>query len=404
LFIFLYIVKILTIDEFAQFVLYLIVVDLLVVISGFGLASTMLRIEDLEKKIVLNNSLVIITLASFFLAIFFTLGLPYLTKIPGGNYIFLKDYGVIVIVAFIAKSFLSLFRGFLISISDPKRYSKLNIFMEIAFFSSLMLYLLGFIRVEISLLNYVLLSQAFSATLTLIYGFFLISDSLSLDKISVNYISNIVAKSWAYLLKNIVGVFQMEASKIVLSIVSTTTMVGIYSFYLLIVNKMSFFIGIFDKVFIPKIKTLYASRNNSKTKHAHYLVKRVTRFYTYLMLLLLSFIGFIFIFISKNSSLFPFFQQDYLEYLDLFYLIIVSWLLGNFRSFYDVWQYMDKATIGIRLVFAHIIILVLLYYGSLFFYGYFGVYGLIYNQILITILYLFFSLYNYKKFCASLLD
>jgi len=401
LLIFFYIVKILTIDEFAQFVLYSIAVDLLVVISGFGLASTMLRIDNLGKAIMLSNSLVIIWVSSFLVAVFFIWGLPYLVTVAGENYSFLKDYGVIVVVVFVAKSCISLLRGFLISIEDPKRYTRLNIFMEVSFFSSLAFCTLVLIKIETNILEYVLMSQALSVVLTLIYGFFLISDNLSFGKVSVKHARDIAIKSCAYWLKNIVGVFQMEATKIVLSIVSSTTMVGIYSFYSLMVNKASFVIGIFDKVYVPKIKKLYTSCDLDKTKHAHHLVKKVTKFYAYSSLLLLSFAGLVFVSISKNKSFFSFFQKDYLEYLDLLYLIIVSWVFGNFRSFYDVWQYMDESSIGVRLVAAHTVVLALLYYGGLIFYSYFDVYGLVYNQILIILLYLLFSLHNYRKFCSS---
>lgn len=395
----LYIVKILTVDEFSQYVLFSIIVDLLTVFSGFGLASTMLRIETLEKRTILNNSIVISALSCCFVICIFILLAPFLVKIPGGNYAFLNNYVPIIIIAFIAKNYLSIFRGFLISVEDPKTYIKLNIIRDLVFFCTLIFYSLEVIDLGKNVLYYVLLAQTISGVISSIVGTFLIFENISIGQVSYQHIKAIIAKSWSYLLKNAIGVFQMEASKIVLSIVASSSILGIYSFFSILVNKLSFIFGVFDKAFIPKIKKLFGVKDIEKNRHGHFLVKKVIRIYSYFGILLLIFLAIAFLFVDKNKSFFYFLSEEYLQYLGLFYLIIVAWVLGNYRSFFDVWQYMDVKSVGTRLVLAHLFILVFLYYGGLTFYSYFDVYGLIYNQILLTILYLAFSVHNYRKFC-----
>jgi O-antigen/teichoic acid export membrane protein len=394
----LYIVKILTVNEFSQYVLFSIIVDLLTVFSGFGVASTMLRIESLEKRTILNNSIVISALSCCSVTCIFILLAPFLVKIPGGNYAFLNNYIPIIIIAFIAKNFLSIFRGFLISIEDPKTYIKLNIIRDFFFLCTLILSL-EVIDLGIHVLYCVLLAQTISGVLASIVGTFLIFENISIGQVSFKHIKTIIAKSWSYLLKNIIGVFQMEASKIVLSIVASSSILGVYSFFSILVNKLSFIFGVFDKAFIPKIKKLFGLKDIEKNRHGHFLVKKVIRIYSYFGIFLLIFLAIAFLFVDKNKSFFYFLSEEYLQYLGLFYLIIVAWVLGNYRSFFDVWQYMDVKSVGKRLVFAHLFILVFLYYGGLIFYSYFDVYGLIYNQILLTILYLAFSVHNYRKFC-----
>jgi O-antigen/teichoic acid export membrane protein len=399
--VFMFIVKILTVEEFSQLAIYLIVVDLLTVIASFGLASTMLRIEFLDKKTILINSIVLLISSSFILSLFFLIFFPSLIDIMGGNYTFLIQYKFIIILAFIVKSFMALFRGFLVSVEEPKIYIKLMIFMELLFFIAIIISTLIHFRTENNGLIFVVMSQTLSIFLATIYGFFLIYKTFPAGNISINVIKTIISKSWAYMLKNLIGVMQMEASKIILSIVATSTILGVYSFYSLVVNKMSFFVGMFDKVYVPKIKNLYTSQDTNKIKHADLLVKKVTMIYACLSLLAMLSIALIFIFISNNKSLFTFLNQEYLDYLDLFFLIILSWVIGNFRSFFDVWQYMDKKTLNIRLLGSHFVILLLLYFGGLWFYSYFDMFGLIYNQLLITICYLIFSVYQYKKYCMS---
>jgi O-antigen/teichoic acid export membrane protein len=397
---FVYIGKLLAPERYAEFTLFMIVVSFLAVLVGFGLSSGMLRIIWDDKRVILTNSLAIVVAFSALMAlILFACG-NFFFSLLNPVYGFLTDYKLLIAIRIFTTTCIAVLSSYYVSIERPAQFVKVNIVssaINLALLFSLTISETPYQGVDILWL--VIAVQTAAGLISTAYGLFISREYLPPSLISISASISILKQTSVFLLKNLIGVLQTYAARIVLSVVATSYLLGVYSFYTTLLIQLSFLTGIFDKTYIPKIRNLLLSHESDLRKHAHGLVRKTAKIYAMVSIPLFILLGpVIYILFLYRENLIRFIQPDYLENLHLFYFMFFAWLLGNVRSFYEVWQYTQNQQVNKHIIFIHTIILPMLYFGSVFFFNLFGIYGIIINQILIYLLYLIYSLSCYKKF------
>ena len=396
---FVYIGKLLVPERYAEFTLFIIVVSFLAVFVGFGLRSGMLRIIWDDKRVVLTNSLVIVVAFSSLMTLILLAVGNFFFSLLNPVYGFLTGYKLLIAIRIFTATSVTVLSSYYVSIEKPAQFVKVNIVSSAINFVLLFFLTVAGTPYDMDILWLVIAVQTAAGLISTAYGLFIAREYLHPSLVSISASISILKQTSVFLLKNLIGVLQTYAARIVLSVLATSYLLGVYSFYTTLLVQLSFITGIFDKVYIPKIRNLLLSHESNLKKHAHALVRKTVKIYAMVSIPLFILLGpVMYILFIYRKSLARFIQPDYLENLHLFYFMFFAWLIGNIRSFYEVWQYTQNQQVNKHIIIIHTIILFIFYFGSVFFYNRFGIYGIIINQILIYLLSLGYSLKCYKKF------
>ncbi len=397
---FLYLGMLLEPESFAGFALFTTVVGILSVFSVFGLPSGMMRIIWDDKRVVLTNSLFIVFMLSGFIAIFlFYLG-DYLLLKFSSVYEFLVDYKFLIYLRIITLSGIIVLSTYYVSIEKPAKFVKVSIVSSVINLI-LVIFVANYQEPNqwADILWLVICAQTVAGFISLIYGLFISTEYISLSLVSIKKSIGIMRQTWVFFTKQLIGALQSHAVTIVLSVVATSYLLGVYSFYVMILMQLSFISGIFFKAFTPKIRNLVLSTEIKLQNRAIALVKKTIRWYIKISIVALLVLGWaVYLIFQYQDNFSAFIQLDYLQNLDLFYLMLFTWFVGNIRSFYDVWQYSQDKRVNKYIIIIQLVNLFMVYFGTLIFFKFFSIYGVVFNQILIYICYSIFTYFCFKKF------
>lgn len=397
---FIYIGKLLSPDLYAQFTLFIVAVGFLSIFVSLGLPSGMLRIIWEDSRIVLTNSIIILIffsiIQSFFIFFFSELVIDLLPSI----YHFLSYFKIFICIKIFVTAIVSVLSSFYVSIEQPQKFVKFNIFsVTVTLLLLITINNVGTCFKGTDVLWVVICAHTVAGLISVCFGIYLSREYIQLSSISFSTSIRILKETIVYFFKNLIGFMQMYSSKIVLSIMATNYLLGVYSFYMDMLVQLSFLTGIFDKVYIPKIRNLTLSLEQKKRQHAFFLINKTAKTYALISIPFFIVVGPILYFLKINSTSFDqIIQTAYLENLSLFYFMFFAWLIGNIRSFFSIWQYVQDSRVNKHIIFIHVIVLIAMYVGAIFFYNILGIYGIVVSQILIYLLFLGYSYLCYKKF------
>ncbi len=403
---FLYLGKLLEPESFAGFALFTTVVGVLSIFSLFGLPSGMMRIIWDDKRVMLTNSLFIVFTLSSIIALFlFYLGNYFLLKFSS-IYGFLVDYKFLIYLRIITLSGIMVLSTYYISIEKPAKFVKVSIVSSVI---NLILVIFAANYQESNqladILWLVIFAQTVAGFISLIYGLFISAEYILPSLISIKKSIEIMQQTWVFFIKQFIGGLQTYAVTIVLSLVASSYLFGVYSYYAMILIQLSFISGIFFKAYTPKIRNLVLSTEIKLQNHAISLVKKTIRLYIKASILVLLVLGWaMYLIFQYQDNFSAFIQLDYLQNLDLFYLMLFTWFVGNIRSFYDVWQYTQDKRVNKYIIIIQLVILFTVYFGTLIFFKFFSIYGVVLNQNLIYIFYCIFAIFCFKRFVIKRLS
>ena len=386
-------------EKYAEFTLFIICTEFLSVFVGFGLSSGMLRIIWNDKIEILSNCI----FTTFFfgaILLFFILflGSDFILFLPS-SYHFLNSFILLIPIKVISISAILIINSFYVSIEKPSKFVNINLANSI--FNMLFLILMiNTANTNDDILKKIIYVQTFSSFISMIYALSVSFKYINYSSVSYNRIISILKQTWVFFLKNLLGAFQSYSSRIILSVIATNYLLGVYSFYTTLINQLSFIFIVFDKAYIPKIRNLLLKNNNEKKIKALALVKKASKLYLNLFVIAIIISPIFFYLIYTMRDKITILQPAYIENIMLFGFMFYVWLVGNFRSFYDVWQYI-KEKIDLYIIISQLFASLQLLIGSIYFYNYFGINGLVFNQLIIYAVYNLFTIFCYKKFVVN---
>lgn len=205
-----------------------------------------------------------------------------------------------------------------------------------------------------------------------------------------------------FLTKHIIGIFQTQANLIVVAVYSDTITFGVFAYYNTIISQLSILSGSFFKAYTPRIVNILRSKKDDRYQVANNLVKKATSFSLIAFpVFLLSLYFLIEIVISYQDQLSVFIHKDYIAEIKLLFFMLVVWMIGNFRSFIDIWQYESQKYVNHFILFIQIIALLILYFGAMFFLKKYDINGIVINQFLLYAVVTLINLYCYYRFILN---
>jgi O-antigen/teichoic acid export membrane protein len=386
---------------YANYVIFLMGSQFLQVFVVFGLTSGMMRIMWDDRKVILSNSLFIVFIFSSILFCLTIISKNLLINVLINKYYFINDVLLFLPIRVFVSSIVAIIGTYFIAIEKPVKNTIVSIIASFIFMLILIAikYRYSEIDLQSDILWLIIVAQTISTFIASIYSLFASRGYIIISLISIKKSISILKQTSIFLSKHIIGIFQTQASQIVLAVFSNTTVFGIYSYYNTIIIQLSLLIGAFFKTYTPKIVNILQSKIKGRYKNVHRLVKKSLLYYIILSPLFLLFTYFaikiILIYQDQFSGLI---NREYIIELRLFYFMLVAWVVGNFRSFIDIWQYENKKYVNHFIIFIQIIALFILYFGAIYFLNEFGVIGIVMNQFLLYITVIIINLYCYRKF------
>tara|TARA_Y100000588_G_C13971298_1_gene803095 strand:+ start:71 stop:736 length:666 start_codon:yes stop_codon:yes gene_type:complete len=202
-----------------------------------------------------------------------------------------------------------------------------------------------------------------------------------------------------FLSKHIIGIFQTQASIIVVGVYSSSIIFGIFAYYNTIIAQISILAGSFFKTYTPKIVNILRSKIDERYRIVNSFVRKASLYYVIISPIFLLFTYFaVKIILIYQDQLSLLINKEYISELRLFYFMLVVWVVGNFRSFIDSWQYENQKYVNHFIIAIQIIGLFILYFGAIFFLKKFDIIGIVINQFLLYVVITIFNLYCYNRF------
>jgi hypothetical protein len=397
---FLYIGKLLEPQKFAGLALFTMVVGILSIFVLFGLPSGMMRILWEDKRIVLTNSIFIVFVLGLMMALFVFFAGDLLLYYLSAIYAFLAGYKLLVSIRVLTMSCMAILNTYYIAIEKPAKFVAVGVVSSII--KLILIIVVANIQDRNQLLDMlwlIVLAQTAAEVIAVVFGLFITRKYILFSEVSIKKSIRLLKQTWVFFTKQIIGTLQVHGTTIILSVVATSYLLGVYTFYSNLLINLSFISGLFFKAYTPKIRNLLLSPDARLKKHALFLVTKSVKYYIQISIIFVPLIALaLYAIFVWRSALQVFVQIDYLSNIELFYFMVVTWFIGNIRSFYDVWQYSQDKRVNKHILGIQIVILFFIYFSSLYFFKLFSLYGLVLNQ---AIIYIFVSIYSfvcYRKF------
>lgn len=390
-------------SDFGQYALFLMFVGFISVFTTFGLRSGIMRIPWEDKVSILSNSLLISLILSILVSVIILLLASKVIYFGPEKYHFLIDYLWFLVIKSSTTSFSGIVNTYYVSNEKPKTFVQINIISSlITFFPLALLTILGVPIISSEILNTVILLQTISGICAVIYSIYISKHEISIKKITINQMVAIAKLTWVFFVKQLIGFFQSYAGLIVLSIMATSELLGIYSYFTILLTHLSSLQSVFFKAYTPKIKNLVNSQKYPNIRRAIGLVNKSSKAFSIFAIFLLT-VTFIFIQFLKNIEgyFINLSGYEYIANIELLFWMLFVLLLGTFRSFYDIWQYTQNKFVNRYILTIQCINLPLLYFGSVFLFSKFNIYGIIVNQGLIYIFLFVINILLYRKLIFS---
>lgn len=399
---FLYLGKFLRTEQFAQFSLFVMCSEFCSGIVTFGIQSGMLRMLNAERTPDLFAGAIWTVLLNWcVLAAVTSVALPLALPFLGENYQFLVHYPAFLLVRVLAIAILAIVSAFYVTTENPR------LFVRVQAASALLnLILLLFLHfggaANVKPVEAVFASYSISGILAAGLALLLSRNAFEKTKPTISLLGQIYKNSWVFMVKNLVGAFQVHSARLLLSVMVAPSLLGIFSFYQTLFVQFSFFVNIFSQAFIPHVRNLVFSNDSEKVAKGDGVVKKGLLAYSALSIIVLAIVG-----VAAKAITFDvdwlrvIVNPSYFEDIYLFFLVSISFLLGNFRTFTDVWQFSPNRKSAYYLMGVTALVFAMSYFGNYILIAKFSVYGAAMNQICVYIVHFIISLFLYHRFVTA---
>jgi len=383
---------------YANYVIFIMACDFLQVFVVFGLTSGMMRLVSHDKKVILSNSIFIVFIFSCLLILLIT---PLKLLFSESRIILFDDISYYVAIRVFSSSIIAVIATFFITIERPIRNTIVSMIGSIVFMILLLLIKFLYIskNLENDIVKLIVIAQTISVSLASLYSLYISRKYIKRSLVSVKKSISILKQTSVFLSKHIIGIFQTRANQIILAVFSNTAIFGIYSYYNSIIAQLSLLAGAFFKAYTPKIVNILHSKIDDKNNKVNRLVRKSLFYYLLISPVFIIFSYFVIkMILIYQDQISVLINIEYISELRLFYFMLIVWTIGNFRSFLDVWQYINQKYVNYFIILIQIIALFILFCGGIIFYNSFGVFGIVINQLLLYTTVIMINLYCYKRF------
>jgi len=372
---------------FAEYAIFIASVSFVSIFTTFGLRSGIMRVHWEDKQEILSNSLAFLIFSCILTYILIFLIQDLIFGVIHESYIFLKSVINLVVIKAISTSIVGIISTYYVNLEKSKDFLKLNFFVSILnFLPILSLFLLEVENDPNTILVYIFSVQVFSGILAASYAINYTRSDISLNKVNLKKIYELFKLIWVFFAKQNIGFFQSNVGLIALSFLSSMEVLGIYSFYNQLLTQMGILNAAFFKAYTPKIKNLINSNNRNNAKRAIALVFRSLKLYLIISLLMAGGGYLLMSIVSSNKDFFAIFvNRQYILNIDLLYFMLLLFFFGAFRQFLDVWQYLNINKIPKYIISIQFASLALLYIGAIYLVPIYNIYGILINQLIVSL-------------------
>jgi O-antigen/teichoic acid export membrane protein len=326
------IARVLLPSEIGTYALAIFIVDFFGAFSIFGLDTVLTRFYHSEEKkeSILSNSIIIFIFSNIISAgLLFCLSGVISHLIPGLSTILIKNIFLLSTLVF----FSALYNFSLVHYSAQKKvksFGQISILQTILFFIMSLLFLSAGFKI-LGIFYALLISYSISALLFLFKEF----KNISFNLFSIKTVKLILQYGSPMMIYSVFGIFVAYIARIFLDRYVGLSTLGIYSFFLMITLQINGVWATFNRAWTPDI----FSKLNKNKEDAINDIKKATFFSGFMYL---SFIA-IMIFLNKVGFLGLFLKQEYLQNIDIFYILLLGPLFtGIYTACYPLYYYEKK--------------------------------------------------------------
>ena len=331
-FIFLLIAKVFSVEEFAQYITLMIIIELLLVFLLFGVDSYLMRAQntytfDITIEFIKLNAILT-------LIIFTSISLLYSLNLLTSSNFFL--FFALNIYLFF-RVFEKFFNNYLIRTQQSKEFLKITFIIS---YSQLLLVMIAYYLNFLNITSYFFL---LSTAIFILISFALlklrkenvISPKTAIFNLRSEIIISSIRAASPFLGKNIIGSFSLYSSRILLAVFASPVELAAYGFYLALYFKAISLMSIISATFIPMMKDRIHQIKKLQTILKKYEL-------LYLLFVLLLTLG---LFIAYNNSSFiqnmlsTIIKPEYLELINIGFIFILCFFTSLTIMIYDFWQY-----------------------------------------------------------------
>lgn len=388
---FFFLAKVVSLDTFAIYTLYLFVSEMILTFLGFGLNSYIMRNSNEQKRLeVFPKAMFTIFTTLVFFVIVWIIFEPLFDIYFSSIYRQILEYKYFIFIILLNKSFISMCLGYFVSNHRAKDHMFVNVSSSLSLLVFLMLYYFLFSLTELDLIFYSFIS---STTFPLFVSFWFLRKNKIFKKVSFVEILMLINESYPFMLKNMIGILGLYLSRLVLESMATKEELAAYSFYLMIVFQLSFFVNVLSQSIVPTIRDNFKKLEQLQDKISSYY-----KMFIILVAFVISFVALISYFISIGKfSIFSYLiREEYLSYIWIFSILLVAFFVGSLRTFFDVWQYHESIDVKLKLIVISIlnVVLGLIIYPIM--YKMFNIYGVAFGYIILSAIFTYISYYYFN--------
>jgi O-antigen/teichoic acid export membrane protein len=343
---FFFIAKVLSLEVFSVYVIYLFLSEIFLVVLTLGLNSYILRNSNLNVRNKVFPRSVFLIVATIFLFWIFVLAIPsQLVEFLPKTYVQIFEYKHLIVFILLSRSLVNMCYGFFVSNHKALSHAKLNIGNAVLF--SIIL-LINYFALGLNGLEFIFISLCETSLLSILYSYILIKEEDFIKPVSVKEMIILIKESYPFMFKNIIGIVGLYLSRLVLDEMATREELAVYSFYLMIVFQLSLFSNILSQAIMPTIRDNFDKVYILEEKLRKYL--NTYFIFAFLILLFFYFISFL---ISNNKLGFVqlFIREEYLSEIWLFNIMLLAFLINMMKVVvFDAWQYYEKINIKLKLI------------------------------------------------------
>lgn len=352
--IFLIIAKVFSVQEFAQYITYMIFIELALVLLLFGVDSYIMRahssssfevtLEFIKFNLILNL-VFFISITSLYLINFLT------------TYDFLLFLAMNIYLFY--RVFEKLYTNYLIRSQQSKSFMKITFVISYTqLFLVLIAYYLSFLNITnyffiLSTAIFILISFLFiKLTKTEINSF-----NRAFLKINPAMLSSSIKAAFPFLGKNLIGSINLYSSRILLAAFATPLELAAYGFYLALYFKAISLLSVVSATFIPMMKDRI-----DKINKVQLAIRKYEIFYLFLVSIfsLSLFIAYIKLPFVEDILL-TLIKSEYIEMSEIGFIFILCFFISLAIMIYDFWQYslqnVAKKILTISIVFTTLSVL-----------------------------------------------
>ena len=387
---FFFIAKVLSIEVFSVYVIYLFVSEIFLVVLTHGLNSYILRNSNLNvRNEVFPRSIFVIVITILVFWIFVAVLPSQLAEFLPKTYAQLLEYKHLIVFILLNRSLTNMCYGYFVSNHKAKSHARLNIGNAVLFSTLL---LINYFVLDLNGLKFIFTSLFEASLFSIVYSYILIKEEDFIKPVSVKEAITLLKESYPFMFKNIIGIVGLYLSRLILDGMATREELAIYSFYLMIVFQLSLFSNVLSQALMPTIRD-----NFDRVYILEERLKKYIKIYFVFAFLILLFSIFISLLVSNNKLNFLqlFIKEEYLSEIWLFNIMLLAFLMNTMRVVvFDAWQYYEKMKIKLKLIIISIsnVVLGLALYPVSYNIG--DIYGVASAYVLIVLIFTYIS-YHY---------